>query len=302
MIMLLSFWKDVLTSVNFKSRLVTSGVDLAGKTLKIALVLVLAFFVLRGGRLLIARLFTPRDNRKTFLESRRAQALNSLLQSILTYGIYFMTALIILQEILDKSLTPVLAGAGIVGLAVGFGAQSLVRDVITGFFILLEDQFTVGDYIKIAGMSGLVEEMGLRVTRLRDWGGELHIIPNGQIKEITNFSRGPMRALVDVGIAHDADLDQALQILQQVATDVGAGNELITEGPTVLGVVDLNETATVLRVVAHTAPLLQWEVERDLRRRIKLAFDQAGIRLTTPAGLLAGFLQPNRPRKENQDE
>src|SRR5690606_35032709 len=156
------------------------------------------------------------------------------------YVLYFIGTVIIL-DMFNINTSSILATAGIGGLAIGFGAQSLVKDVITGFFILFEDQFSVGDYVKIDSYEGIVEELGVRVTKLRDFSGELHIIPNGNINTVTNKARGAMRALVKVSIAYEEDIDRAIKILDGVCNRLKQSNKSIEEGPTILGVSDLGE-------------------------------------------------------------
>lgn len=168
------------------------------------------------------------------------------------------------------------------GLAVGFGAQSLVKDILTGFFILFEDQFSVGDYIQTAGVSGVVEEVGLRVTKLRDFSGELHIIPNGTVDKVTNHNRGNMRAMVDISVAYEEDPDMVRRVLDEVAAEMEGSIPTIVEGPRALGIVDLTDAAVVFRVWAKTLPMEQWAVEREMRRRIKLAFDLQNIEIPYP--------------------
>lgn len=131
-------------------------------------------------------------------------------------------------------------------------------------------------------MSGLVEEVGLRLTKLRDWGGEVHIIPNGEITRVTNYARGSMRALVEVGVAYEENLDRVLEVMQETCQEVARDFPVITEGPNVLGVVKLGDSEMVIRVVAHTQPFEQWGVERELRKRIKQAFDREGIEIPYP--------------------
>jgi small conductance mechanosensitive channel len=165
---------------------------------------------------------------------------------------------------------------------VGFGAQSLVRDVIAGFFIILEDQFSVGDYITAGNYTGVVEELGLRITKIRDFSGELHIIPNGKIEAVTNRTRGSMRALVEVSVAYEEDIDEVLAVLAELSARFGAETAEVVEGPAVLGVVALNDTAVVIRVIARTVAMAQWKVERDLRRAIKKELDARGIEIPYP--------------------
>ena len=174
-------------------------------------------------------------------------------------------------------MTSLIASAGLVGLAVGFGAQNLVRDGISGFFILLEDQYGIDDYVAVAGVEGFVEDVGLRTTRIRDFAGDLHTIPNGEINFVTNKSRGPRRALVQVAVPYDADLVAAEQTLQQVALKAKSDLPEIVEGPSVLGITDLSQAQITFSLWARTEPLAEWKIERELRRRAKLALDEAGI-------------------------
>ncbi|MHB1652550.1 MAG: mechanosensitive ion channel family protein [Desulfitobacteriaceae bacterium] len=216
---------------------------------------------------------------KVFLNERKANTLFPLLRSVAFYVLTFSVILHILERVFHFNTGTLLASAGVLGVALGFGSQSLVKDVIGGFFILFEDQFAVGEFIKAGEFSGIVEEIGLRATRLRDWGGELHIIPNGSIVAVTNYNRGKMRALVDIHVP-DQDLDHAMEVMHSVCEALAREYaEKIVEGPTVQGVIQFGERNAVLRVVAYTKANEQWELERELRRRIHHAFLQEGIRV-----------------------
>lgn len=168
--------------------------------LRVTIVLAVAFLALRLGAVLIIKLFSGK-NSGLKLDTRKAKTLEARLKSVLRYAIYFFVAITVI-EALGVPTASIIASAGIVGLAVGFGAQNLVRDVPTGFFILFEDQFAVGDYIEAVGVAGVVEEVGLRVTRLRDFSGVLHIVPNGTIDKVSNHNRGYLRAMVGIRVAH----------------------------------------------------------------------------------------------------
>lgn len=232
----------------------------------------------------IDRVFNPRN--KLYLDEKRTITLRSVTKSFVRYAIYFLALYFIIGQFTNKT-GAILTGAGILGLAVGFGAQNLVRDVITGFFILLENQFAVGEFVKIGNFQGIVEELGLRVTKLRDWGGELHVIPNGQIKEVTNYNRGSMRALVEVGIAFEEDIDRVMELMKRVCDNIsGEMKDVIVEGPEVVGVVALNQSEVVIRVIAKTKPMEQWAVERELRRRLKNAFDRENIVIPYPKSIM----------------
>ncbi|MHB8125081.1 MAG: mechanosensitive ion channel family protein [Desulfitobacteriaceae bacterium] len=217
---------------------------------------------------------------RLFLNNRKADTLFPLLRSIAFYVITFSVLLSILEHVFNFKTGTILASASVLGIALGFGSQSLVKDILGGFFILFEDQFSVGEYVKVGEFSGVVEEVGLRATRLRDWGGELHIVPNGNINAVTNYNRGKMRALVDIHIPYDEDLDRAMEVMHSVCEDIGrefVGK--IIEQPTVQGVIQFGERNAILRVIAYTKPNEQWELERELRRCIHKAFLKEGIRI-----------------------
>jgi small conductance mechanosensitive channel len=180
-------------------------------------------------------------------------------------------------ELLGINTASILATAGIGGLAIGFGAQSLVKDVITGFFILIEDQYSVGDYVQIRDMYGIVEELGLRVTKIRAFSGDLYIIPNGSIDLVTNSSRGDMRALVVVSISNEENIERATAVLTE-ALEVFKDNESIVDGPKVLGVSNIGEYNIDINIWAKTKPMEQWAVEREIRKVAIEALQKANIK------------------------
>lgn len=187
---------------------------------------------------------------------------------------------------LGYNLAPLLAGVGVIGLAVGFGAQNLVRDVVSGFFGLLEDQYGVGDIIDVnQEVSGKVEQLTLRVTGLRAIDGTMHFIANGEIKIVSNRSKDWARAVIDVGVAYKEDPDHVRAVLQKVATeskeDETVGRDIYAV-PEVLGVEMLGEYEVIWRMLADTKPGKQWQVARSLRERVKVAFDEAGIEIPFP--------------------
>ena len=214
--------------------------------------------------------------------SERAKRVNTLagfLRRAAALFVYVVALIMVLHE-LGVSIAPILAGAGVAGIAIGFGAQSLIRDLLAGLFILGEDQFRVGDVIKTAGVSGQVERITLRVTQVRDLEGVVHIIPNGEIKVVSNLTKGFSRVSLDVGVGYREDLDRVIKLLEAVAGELAADPEyvkLILEPPVVLGVEALAESQVTIRLLAKTQPLRQWDVARELRKRIKAAFDREGI-------------------------
>jgi len=254
----------------------------SGTLLKIIGIIVAGRIIVKFSRTIIERLFTQSARTNLFGEEKRLETLKVLCQSTVTYAIYFVVILMILGAV-GVNTASIIASAGILGLAVGFGAQNLVKDIITGFFLVFENYFTVGDYIQTAGVGGIVEETGLRSTKIRDWSGELHIIPNSQIDMVTNHCRGRARALVEIGIAYEEDIDRAIKVLQQEADQVAEEfKEVIIDPPKVLGVVNLGASDVVIRVIGFTKALEQWSLERELRRRLKQALDREGIEIPYP--------------------
>ena len=255
--------------------------------LRVVLILVLAWLL---GRILkslirrIERMADDGDPDHTSELEKRAHTISRILRQASSVLLWSVTIMLVLAE-LGVDLKPFLAGAGILGLAVGFGAQALVKDVITGFFILLENQIRVGDMITAAGCSGLVESVNLRTTVLRDVDGRTHIIPNSAITVVTNATRDWSRALLDVGVAYKEDVDRCLDVLRQVGSEMEHdpvfGKKLIGafEYP---GVQEFGASAVILRMVVKTHPQDGVVVLRELRRRVKRAFDAAGIEIPLP--------------------
>lgn len=259
-----------------------SNIAIWGFLLKIfysIIIFIISKLIIRIGQKFIDR-FMKKEGEKNY---RRKKTLILLLESILLYIIYFF-AFVIILSIFGVPVASLIAGAGILGLAVGFGAQSLVEDVINGFFILFEDQYAVGDYVGIADKEGIVQELGLRTTTIRNFAGEIHIIPNGDIRQVTNYSVSKdMRVMVDVGISYDekpaeaiAELKKLCQLIAEEKTDI------LTEGPVVLGVNELAGSSVVLRVLARVKPMEQWAMGRYIKQRIKEYFDEVGIEIAYP--------------------
>jgi small-conductance mechanosensitive channel len=253
---------------------------------KIVLILIMTKIVIRAVTTIIEKFFMKQKQSRFGLNERKADTLSELLKSILKYGMYFV-AIVGILETIGFELKTVLAVTSIAGVAIGFGAQSLVKDVISGFFILFEDQFAVGDYVVIENMSGIVETLGLRITKIRDFSGDLHIIPNGSIVKVTNKSRGNMRALVDVDIAYEEDIDRATHVIEKVNEEIKNDfKDVLVEGPQVLGITKFGESGITIRVVAKTIPMKQWDVEMELRKRIKYALDKERIEISYPRRVL----------------
>jgi small conductance mechanosensitive channel len=246
----------------------------------------LAWFAYRVVRLTARRIelaVDDGDDSVTTLRERRGQTIAQLLRSVGRVVVVVIALLLTFNVFID--IGPILAGAGILGLAVSFGAQSLVKDVISGFFILFENQFAIGDVIEIAGKSGLVEKMTLRVAVLRDGEGVMHVVPNSEIKVVSNKTRGWSRAVVDVGIGYDEDIDRALGIIRDEAAQLATDRvwSLQLDGaPEVVGVESLGDSSVVIRTLIRTQPGSQWTVAREFRRRIKNRFDRDGVEIPFP--------------------
>ncbi len=277
-------------SVSHAADILDAGIRLSiGTTIaKIGAVIVIAFLVVRIGTSLINRLMAS-DGRVPGLaiDESRVKTLTSLLQSTLRY-VTSIVAFLMILDLLGIDTKALLGGAAVLGLAVGFGAQNLVRDVITGFFLIYERQYDVGDYVSVAGVSGIVEQIGLRTTVIREFSGDVHTIPNGLIEKTTNKSRREPRALIEVPVPYTADLHQVMDILTQVCQQAAQELTEIREGPKVLGVSQLSESGVVLTIWARTEPMKQWGVERELRFRMKEALDAAGVEVPYPRLVVYG--------------
>ncbi|MGD6856241.1 mechanosensitive ion channel family protein [Bacillus infantis] len=248
--------------------------------LKLAAIFIIFLIVRAAGGRLISKSFDTFEQREN-ISSARSQTLKSLTSNVFSYVLIFIVTVTVMQ-IFGIQATAILAGAGVVGLAIGFGAQGLVSDVVTGFFLLLEKQIDVGDYVTAASFSGIVEQVGLRTTQIRGFDGTLHFVPNREITSLSNHSRGNMRALVDIGISYDDDIDKAIMVLQEACDKVKAGNESIMDGPNVIGIQSLGSSDVVLRIIAKTQNMEQWGVERELRKALKEALDANGIEIPFP--------------------
>ncbi|MBX6378163.1 MAG: mechanosensitive ion channel family protein [Clostridia bacterium] len=259
----------------------------AGPGLRIALVGVLAYVAHRALVVAVARmqkLVEDEDADTVSERERRARTLATIVSKTGGIAITAVAGVTVLDQ-LGVDIRPIVTAAGIGGLAVGFGAQNLVRDVISGFFLLVENQIRVGDVVSINGMSGLVESITLRITVLRDLSGTVHIIPNGSINAVSNLTKGWSRYVIDVGVAYKEDVDRVMDVLRRVGEGLYEDptfRPFILEPPQVLGVDDFRESQVVIKVMVTTLPLKQWEVGREFRRRIKNTFDAEGIEIPFP--------------------
>ncbi|KML40595.1 mechanosensitive ion channel family protein [Cytobacillus firmus] len=248
---------------------------------KVMAILIVTSILIRIGKLAIRNIFKVRTPSRLRISERREATLLKLLENMLTYVVFFVAAIMILS-VLTIDVKALLAGAGIVGLAVGFGAQSLVKDIITGFFIIFEDQFSVGDYIRIDQFEGTVEEIGLRTTKIKNWTGEVHILPNGSIMQVTNFSLNNSVAFVDVSIAYEGDIMKVEQVLQELFEKLPEKYEDMVKPPEILGIQNMAAADVMLRVVSETLPMRHFYIARQLRKEIKLCLDEHGIEIPFP--------------------
>jgi moderate conductance mechanosensitive channel len=248
---------------------------------KVIAILIVTSILIRIGKLAIRNIFKVRTPSRLRISERREATLLKLLENMLTYVVFFVAAIMILS-VLTIDVKALLAGAGIVGLAVGFGAQSLVKDIITGFFIIFEDQFSVGDYIRIDQFEGTVEEIGLRTTKIKNWTGEVHILPNGSIMQVTNFSINNSVAFVDVSIAYEGDIVKVEQVLQELFEKLPEKYEDMVKPPEILGIQNMAAADVMLRVVSETLPMRHFYIARQLRKEIKLCLDEHGIEIPFP--------------------
>lgn len=217
-------------------------------------------------------------------EKKREDTLITVFEGT-TKVIIWLIALFMIVAELGVNIGPLLAGAGVAGLAIGFGAQYIIRDFLSGLFIILENQYRVGDIVCIETTCGLVEDINLRMTVLRDIDGGVHHIPNGEIKKASNLSKGFARVNLNIGIAYNSDLEKAIQVVNQVGQEIAKDSqwrEAIIQAPQFLRVDDFADSAVMIKILGETKPLKQWEVAGELRKRIKIAFDKEGIEIPFP--------------------
>lgn len=257
--------------------------------IRIILIIIGALVVLKFSYIIIGRIekFVAGRDREFIAAietEKRLNTLGNLLRKVALIAVLLISLMMILREV-GMDIAPIIAGAGIVGLAVGFGAQNLVKDIISGFFILLENQIRVGDVGIINGTGGLVEEINLRTIVIRDLEGTVHIFPNGTIETLSNRSKGWSRYVVDVGIAYKENVDDVMKVLSEIGEGLSKDEHfgpLILETLQILGVDDFGDSQVTIKCMIKTLPLKQWDVGRELRRRIKNIFDEKGIEIPFP--------------------
>jgi small conductance mechanosensitive channel len=251
----------------------------------ILIILVLAWIALKMAEKLSLGLvrFVARQKEDEEFQ-KRTRTLGEIVRYVIVLVVFAVATMTVLKE-LGIDIGPVLAAAGIVGLAVGFGAQSLVKDIISGFFILLEDQIRVGDVVNVAEKGGLVEKVGLRTTVLRDLHGNVHYVPNGTIAVVTNMTKEYSRYVFDIGVAYREDVDEVIAVIKGIDQEMRNDPEFkddILEPIEILGLDQFATSAVVIKARTTTLPIKQWRVGREFNRRIKKKFDELNIEIPFP--------------------
>jgi small conductance mechanosensitive channel len=253
---------------------------------RIAVIVILMYIGIKLSGVASSRLFAFLGRRKTMDEEykKRADTLSAAIGYLITATILTLAALMVLSEVGVK-IGPVLAAAGVLGVAVGFGAQHLVQDVISGFFILLDDQIRVGDVVEIAGKGGLVERLNLRMVVLRDLAGNVHYVRNGKIDIVTNMTKDYSRYVFDIGVAYREDVDEVIRVVRQVDQELRSDPEFasdILEPIEILGLDQFANSAVIIKARTKTRPIKQWNVGREFNRRLKKRFDEKNIEIPFP--------------------
>lgn len=242
------------------------------------IILIIAALWLAGriAELILKRLLRTHGR---LLRERHARTVLMVSRSLVRYVLFFV-GLVMVLRVLGVDYAAILAGAGVAGLAIGFGAQTLVRDFLSGFFLLFEDVMGVGDVITSGKVAGVVEYIGLRATHIRAFDGTLNVVPNGEFTVIGNWNRDWMRAIVAVDLAYEQDTERGMAVARQVADQWFSENQDVAlEPPEVQGILAFGESGVTVRILAKVRPLEHWKTERDLRARLKKVFDQAGVEI-----------------------
>ncbi len=261
--------------INFNTLIFSNIID---KVFRVIIIIIIMNITIRLGNKII-NLFVKRQiksNVRFTMDSQKAKTVGTVLKSVLKYSTYFLGIALIIGE-LFSNLSVAVAGIGT--FTVGLASQNLIKDIINGFFILFEDHFGIGDHVTLGVFSGIVESIGIRTTKIRDFNGDIHLIPNGSITTVTNHSRGNMRFMVDVDIAYEEDVDKAIIAIKKVCLEFQKNNSDVTDTIEVIGITSITSSSVTIRVVGKSKPLSQWKMERDLRRLIKLELDKEEIKI-----------------------
>jgi len=293
--------QDMFTSMTANLEAFDTGIK---SGLRIALIIVAAWWAIiivqRAIRALRVRIATRFDDREAV---QRAETLGRVFRYMAAVAISLVAGMLVLSE-LGVSVAPILGAAGVVGLAVGFGAQALVKDYFTGFFLLLENQVRQGDVVQLGEHAGLVEEVTLRYVRLRDYDGNVHFVPNGTVSSVINMSRGFAYAVVDVSVAYREDLSRVMRVMQETAAAMRADTHFggrILDDFEMAGVERWDDSAVIIRGRFKVAPLQQWDVKRAYLLRLKNRFDAEGIEIPFPQlAIHAGTSAQTRQARETK--
>ena len=267
--------------------------------IKIAAIIIAAYLIRRFAVIFIEKVVRKIVVSGRFLtkeaEKKREDTLIRIFTASLGILVWLLAVLIIFQEA-GFAIGPLLAAAGIAGLAFGFGGQYLIRDLISGLFIIMENQYRVGDVVCFDGTCGLVEDISLRMTTLRDLDGVVHHVPHGEIKKVSNLTKHFARVNLNIGVAYNSNLEQVISVVNKVGQELAndpAWKEFILKPPQFLRVDDFADSAIIIKILGETKPIKQWDVAGELRKRLKIAFDKEGIEIPFPQRVVH---YANKPR------
>jgi small conductance mechanosensitive channel len=276
--------------------------------LHILITIILILIALKIAKIASTRLAEHFQKKKDEEFKKRAETLSSIIKVILTIVILCIGGMIVLGE-LGIQIGPILATAGVFGLAIGFGAQNLVQDIISGFFLLLEDQVRVGDVVQVAGKGGLVEKITLRMIILRDLSGNVHYVRNGKVDIVTNMTKEYSRYVFDIGVAYREDVDEVVEVIKKVDEDLRSDpqfSDSILEPIEILGLSEFADSAMIIKARTKTKPIQQWTIGREFNRRLKKKFDELNIEIPFPHQTVyfgedkKGEASPVRVRMQNE--
>lgn len=277
---------NTINVMNYNTLLEDAGNWLITSGAKIFLILILTLLAVKGIQIIVDQVFGRlfRNHKHDAEIQKRADTLKMVTRNIAIIVLITIALMTVLGE-LGVKIGPILTAAGVVGIAVGFGAQTLVKDVINGFFILLDDQIRVGDVVEIAGTSGLVEAVTLRMTTLRDVAGNVHFVRNGEITVVTNMTKEYSRYVFDIGVAYRENVDEVIEVIKLVDEDMRRDplfQDDILEPIEILGLDKFADSAVIIKARTKTRPIRQWAVGREFNRRLKMKFDAMGIEIPFP--------------------
>ncbi len=282
-----------------KSMLTESQWDtLWTSSIKVAVIIVASVLAIKFGRKLIRRLLKVQARGPLQVSERRSVTLVRLLENVISYVVFFIAVLTILP-IFGVETKGLIVGAGVGGVALGFGAQSLVKDIISGFFILFEDQFSVGDYIRVQTFEGTVQSIGLKTTKIRSATGELHIIQNGMITEVTNFSLHNSVAMVDISISYEGDIEHAQSVIEEHLVEMPERYEEMVKAPEYLGIQSFGPSEVVIRIASEVKPMAQFKISRAIRKEIKEVLERNNIEIPYPKMVLYRQPEPNNEKAQS---